>query len=318
MPEPYAVTDTEYQDVPTTIYQTIATTFYEDLPTTQVQQVPTTIVQDVPTTVYLTSLTTEPAVTVFITSTTVDTLPPVTITSRCISRLETQRAYKGVATTSQCEFCKIDIYAKALAFPTSYIYTTVWPTTYRVQKTVYEDINSTVYSTSTIFAQTTCIETPETTWEYSGVILTSPTTYLAYTDISRGFLEPRPTVYGCGELVFEPLELGPAATDLNELVIATTAIPTGPTGAPLQLLNYLDTLPTVVQQLDGVPASSCDLPSISSVEPLAPQETAKLATTTQGFIFQFAPVVRALANVATGGAATATATSSAVSAPVRG
>lgn len=133
-------------------------------------------------------------------------------------------------------------------------------------KTVYDDLNSTAYSTSTIFAPTACIQPPVTTWEAFGVVLTSGTTYLAYTNFSRGFLEPRPTVFGCGELVSVSLELGPAATEFNELIIATTAIPTTTVPAPSQLVAYMETLPTVVAQLPpGVPARSCDDPNIVDV-----------------------------------------------------
>jgi hypothetical protein len=186
-------------------------------------------------------------------------------------------------TSSQCDFCKIDIYATALVFPTAYVTTTISATTEDVYKTVYDDINSTVYSTSTHFAPTTCSKTPVTTWEQFGVVLTYPTTYLAYTNFSRGFLEPRPTVFGCGELVSVPLDLGPSATDFAELIIATTAIPTTTVPAPAQLLAYMDTIQTVVAQLPpGVPASSCDTPNLVTVATPAPVQTATLTETAQG------------------------------------
>ena len=179
--------------------------------------------------------------------------------------------------------CKIDIYATPLVFPTVYSYSTVYETTLDVYKTVYDDLNSTVYSTSTLLAPTTCIETPVSTWERFGVVLTSPTTYLAYTNFSRGFLERRPTIYGCGELVSVPLDFGPASTAFDELIIATDVIPSTPTPAPTQLLAYMDTLPTVVAQLGGIPAISCDMPNISTVATTEMQVTAQAATTVGGF-----------------------------------
>merc|ERR1711981_138063 len=276
VPEPYGVTETvkipEPYAVTDTEYQDVPTTIYQDVPTTLYHDIPTTVVQDVPTTIYLT-----------------DTL----------TRTE-------VSTPPQCEFCKIDIYATPLVFPTSYAFTTVYETTYDVYKTVYDDLNSTVYSTSTIFAPTTCIEPLVTTWERFGVVLTSPTTYLAYTNFSRGFLEPRPTVYGCGELVSVPLELGTAATSFEELIIETTVIPTTPTEAPLQLLEYLDTIPTVVAQLSGVPAFSCDLPTISGVATTEPQVTAVAATTVAGATLRKQKAQHVLGALASSVAATAT------------
>lgn len=174
-------------------------------------------------------------------------------------------------------------------------------------KTVYDDLNSTAYSTNTIFAPTACIETPVSTWERFGVVLTSPTTYLAYTTFSRGYLELRPTVYGCGELVSVPLDFGPDATAFEELIIATTVIPSTPTPAPSQLLAWMDTIPTIVAQLSGIPAVSCDTPNISSVATTEAQVTATVATTVSGAKLRLQTAQHVLGSAASSASATSTA-----------
>lgn len=161
--------------------------------------------------------------------------------------------------------------------------TTVHETTYDVYTTIYTAQNRTVYSTNTLFAPTGCIQTPATTWETLGVVLTSGTTYLAYTNFSRGFLEPRPTVYGCGELVSVPLELGTAGSQFVNLILPTTEVPTTVVPAPSRLVSYLDSLPTVAAQLPpGVPARSCDDPNVITVAPFGPLVTLPAATTVSG------------------------------------
>jgi hypothetical protein len=86
----------------------------------------------------------------------------------------------ATTTSPECEFCKIDIYATLLTFPTVYVTSTVYATTYGIY-TTYAD-GSTIYSTETIFAPvcpSSCVETPVSTWVAFDVVLTSGTTYLA-------------------------------------------------------------------------------------------------------------------------------------------
>jgi len=218
-------------------------------------------------------LTTQSAATMFVTTTSTQTNtlpppPPATVTTTQIQ------------TNSRCEFCKIDIYATALVFPTTYVYSIVYATTIELSP-ISSGPNGTVFATTTILAQTTCTETPVTTWLWHDVVLHSPTTYLGYQNYTHFSLRPNPTVYGCGDLISETLNVGPKSTDYYDQVWATTAIPTRPTTAASQLLSWLDTVPTVVAQLDGVPAKSCDEPTLQSCTPTEPPETATLASTTQ-------------------------------------
>jgi hypothetical protein len=221
-----------------------------------------------------TSLTTLPAVTVFITTTLIetDTLLPSTVTT--------------TATSLDCEFCKIDIYATLLTFPTVYTTTTIASTTYDLYPTSSNN-GTTYYSTKTVYAPicpSSCVASVVSTWVAFDVILTSPTTYLAYTNFSHAYLEPRPTLYGCGELVYEPLDLGPSSTDFVDLIWPTTAIPTSPTTAAPELISFLDTIPTVVAQLDGVPAISCDDPTLESVQSSESKDTVTITSTTSGAV----------------------------------
>jgi hypothetical protein len=138
-----------------------------------------------------------------------------------------------------------------------------------------------------------------------------------YTNFSHGFLEPRPTLYGCGELVSEPLDLGPTGSDFAELIIATDVIPSTPTPAPSELLFYIDTLPTVVAQLSGVPAYSCDTPNITSCATPTPQVTAKKTSTAAGITVVSAPVshVRAENTNSTAAFSSTASSSTSVSSP---
>jgi hypothetical protein len=82
-----------------------------------------------------------------------------------------------------------------------------------------------------------------------------------------------------------PLDLGPAGTRINQLIVNTTSIPTTVVPAPSHLLSYLDTIPEVVAQLPpGVPIRSCDTPQITSVDVNTqnPQVTMSSATTVPG------------------------------------
>jgi len=268
----YSFTVTSTTTVPTTIPTTET-----DTQTSTVINIDNIYVTETETeTDTFTSLTTLPAVTVFITTTLIktDTLRPPTVTTT------------ATTTTSDCEFCKIDIYARLLTFPTVYKTTTIASTTYDLYPTATRN-GTTYYSTKTVYAPicpSSCVPHVVSTWVAFNVILTSPTTYIAYTRFSHGYLEPRPSLYGCGELVYKSLNLGPNSTDFVNLIWPTTAIPTSPTTAPPALLSYLDTVPTVLAQLDGVPPISCDSPTVSSVTSSESTDTVTITSTTAGAV----------------------------------
>ncbi|KAF2259383.1 hypothetical protein CC78DRAFT_71073 [Lojkania enalia] len=103
---------------------------------------------------------------------------------------------------------------------------------------------------------TTTREAPSTalTWVYQSVTLTYPTVYAAYEEFSYISIEPIATT-----CVTQTLSLTlPAPTDYAPLIIPTIAIP-NPESAPPQLVDYLNSVPTVTEQLEGpIGTSACD------------------------------------------------------------
>jgi hypothetical protein len=101
-------------------------------------------------------------------------LPPVTVTlTTSVSTTEVSTAYVTyTAFTSKCDFCKVDLYAIGLAFPTTYVATkTVYATTTGLHTTILPD-GSYVTETSVTYAPKGCSSEPlPTTWLFSGIEL---------------------------------------------------------------------------------------------------------------------------------------------------
>jgi hypothetical protein len=126
--------------------------------------------------------------------------------------------------------------------------------------TIYDD-GSTVTSTSTrsytnLAPSLTAATTSELTWEFSGVALTWPTVYLAYTDFSRLYLAPESSTSVCSSTSSQ-LVL-PAPTDFENLIYPASETP-GPSLPPAALIDYLNAQPTIIAQLSGSTiGQSCD------------------------------------------------------------
>src|SRR6266480_6683305 len=81
--------------------------------------------------------------------------------------------------------CQVDGFGTILVFPTKLVASPYYQATVHVQTTIYLD-GVTQTSTTTIQATPSQVQLPPTlTWQYQGVALTYPTTYVAYTDFSH-------------------------------------------------------------------------------------------------------------------------------------
>jgi hypothetical protein len=111
-------------------------------------------------------------------------------------------------------------------------------------------------SYSNLAPDVTATTTSAITWEFSGVALTWPTTYLAYTDFSHFYLSPQSSTSICFTTSSE-LHL-PDPTNYTPLIFPASATP-GPELPPAALVDYLNAQPTIIQQMGGTTiGQSCD------------------------------------------------------------
>lgn len=155
--------------------------------------------------------------------------------------------------------CAVDVFATALVFtqPVSVVSVTVPTAALDVHITVFSN-GTTATSTSTrqltVLPQQTAASA--VTWEFSGVPLTWPTTYLAYTGFFHDFI-PFQTVTSVCSTTSASLTL-PTPTDWASLIFPANETP-GPNLPPTALINYLNGQPVVLAQLSGTPiGQSCD------------------------------------------------------------
>jgi len=98
------------------------------------------------------------------------------------------------SSTASCgPACQVDGFGTILEFPTEVVLQPVYATTIEEHVTIFVDgITST--TESTILAPPASLTpSPTLTWTFSGVVLTFPTTYVAYTDFSHISVNSVPT-----------------------------------------------------------------------------------------------------------------------------
>jgi hypothetical protein len=166
----------------------------------------------------------------------------------------------GAVSTECVSGCEVDVFATALVFtqPVSVVSVTVPTAALDVHVTVFSN-GTTASITSTrqlaVLPQQTAAP-PPVTWEFSGVPLTWPTTYLAYTGFFHHFI-PFQVVTSVCTTTSESLTL-PIPTDWPNLIYRADQTP-GPNLPPAALIDYLNAQPTVLEQLSGTPiGESCD------------------------------------------------------------
>jgi hypothetical protein len=165
----------------------------------------------------------------------------------------------GTGSTVCVSNCAVDVFATELVFtqPVSVVSVTVPTAALDVHVIVYSN-GTTATSTSTRQLAVPPEQTAVTpiTWEFSGVPLTWPTTYLAYTGFFHDFIPSQSVTTDCSTTE-ESLTL-PVPTNWPSLVFPADATP-GPNLPPQALIDYLNAQPVVLAQLSGTPiGSSCD------------------------------------------------------------
>ncbi|KAK3064990.1 hypothetical protein LTS18_014483 [Coniosporium uncinatum] len=214
------------------------------------------------------------------------------ITSTAIATVTASSESSPNPSTSCPDPCAVNIFATELIYPTRVetLTKTVTTATLDTWITVLPDgSESTSISTRTVLTldpSSLASIGPQLTWtddSFPGVILTHPTTYLAYTRFSHQFIIPQSVTTVCAYST-ETLSL-PTPTEWSSLIYPESETP-GPLLPPTSLIDYLERQSTVREQL-GVSqiASSCD-PSNGAI---ATAETptagdAVLQTTTAGAI----------------------------------
>jgi hypothetical protein len=107
---------------------------------------------------------------------------------------------------------------------------------------------------------------PTLTWEFEGLVLTYPTTYVAYTSFEHISVSTNVFAQTCASAT-APLTLG-NPTPWASLVFPTSDVLPG-LHLPTALVNYLDSNPTVISELGGTIASNCDPQQSGTATPAA-------------------------------------------------
>ncbi|OCK87545.1 uncharacterized protein K441DRAFT_355357 [Cenococcum geophilum 1.58] len=172
--------------------------------------------------------------------------------------------------------CEVDVTATLVSFPGQVSTSTVTYFTRSVDVFITglpDGTNKTSYVTATLPNPPISSATSAITWTFNSVVLTYPTTYVAYIDFSHIFVVPVST--GCLTAT-EKLVL-PSPTDFAPLIFPSASV--SESGKPPStLISYLNSLPTVLVQLSGTPiGSSCD-PIVGGTT------TAQVASTAVGVV----------------------------------
>lgn len=115
-------------------------------------------------------------------------------------------------------------------------------------------------SFSNLAPEITAATTSPIAWEFSGVQLTWPTTYIAYTGFSHIF---QVTAVSACLSTTASLNL-PVPTEYASLIYDAKDTP-GPSLPPAALISYLNAQPTVIAQMGGPIGQSCD-PLVGGVD----------------------------------------------------
>lgn len=165
----------------------------------------------------------------------------------------------GTGSTVCVSNCAVDVFATALVFtqPVSVVSVTVPTAALDVHITVFSN-GTTATSTSTRQLAVLPEQTASSaiTWEFSGVPLTWPTTYLAYTGFFHDFIPSQSVTTDCST-TSTTLTLA-TPTNWATLVFPADETP-GPNLPPTALIDNLNAQPVVLAQLGGTPiGKSCD------------------------------------------------------------
>ncbi|KAI8931997.1 hypothetical protein NX059_010893 [Plenodomus lindquistii] len=171
---------------------------------------------------------------------------PTTIVETPVSSL----SLTSSASISCSSDCQIDVTATQLAYPGTVVVSTI--TLPVVTLFVTTESGGIVVGSSLLTNE--IAPDPTLTWDYSGVPLTYPTTYVAYETFSHISIEPIGTV-----CVSSTLTLAlPSPTNYEPLIVDLSDVPNTATVAPT-VVAYLNNLPTVIQQLgETIGAGACD------------------------------------------------------------
>jgi hypothetical protein len=121
---------------------------------------------------------------------------------------------------------------------------------------------------------------PTLLFTFNGLVLTWPTTYVAYTSFEHISVSTNVFAQTCAS-ISSPVTLG-NPTPWASLVFPTADIPPGLI-LPTALVDYLDSNPTVVAELGGTIASDCDpQDGATPAAAAAPTATVTLATGVSG------------------------------------
>ena len=154
------------------------------------------------------------------------------------------------ASISCTSFCHINVTATRLRYPGKVVVATT--TLPLVTVDVYTDDAGNGVSSIT---RTNSLppSTPTITWDFSGVVLTWPTVYAAYATFSRISVEAIGS-----QCTSKTVSLNlPSPTDYTSLIIPENEIPNPSYVAPT-VVEYLNSLPTVLAQLGGPIRKACD------------------------------------------------------------
>jgi hypothetical protein len=147
--------------------------------------------------------------------------------------------------------CQVEFTASRLEYPGDVIIETVSVPTVTLDYLLDEAGRTSRTSLYTVPLATT---TSAVTWQYSGVALTWPTVYAAYATFSHFIVSP--VGGGCTTSTLS-LTL-PSPTNFAPLILPTSLIP-NPDIVASQVVDYLNTQPTIIAQLGrSIGAGACD------------------------------------------------------------
>lgn len=163
----------------------------------------------------------------------------------------------SVSCTSKCQ---VDFTASRLEYPGDVVVSTAYVPT--VSLDVYTDSAGRTVRTS---LYTVPVPTPATTstitWQFSNVALTWPTVYAAYVTFSH--FSVTPLAAACATSTYSLTLSSP--TNFSPLIVPTSLIP-DPNIVATQVVDYLNTQPTVIAQLGRpIGAGACD-PLLSTAQ----------------------------------------------------
>ncbi|KIW00998.1 uncharacterized protein PV09_07516 [Verruconis gallopava] len=170
--------------------------------------------------------------------------------------------------------CHLDFFGTLLAYPTVIEYSSVYAQTINAYVTDFSDGSPPRSSEETVTAPPAPPAAP-LTWTAFGVVLTYPTTYVAYTSINYATVVPLSAEGTCTTTTSAPLiypTVWPSLIAPSSLIQQPGSLP------PATVVQWLDSLPTVEAQLGG---NVCD-PANGGVAPFVPTATVTSATTIDG------------------------------------